>query len=464
VLAYVLEQSGYKNYVLQHDPYDGARIIRRLYDEIEELVRRDKKSSLAEVLSVFAQRRSYGLPLSAPFIGTEQHAVQVMTAHKSKGLEFQVVFAPHLVDSVWGGKTRRELFKIPRDTSLPADAADDEKRLLYVLLTRAKQTLYLSSSALNADGRPLTPSRLLADIEEELLIKATTDVAETAFAPLDQVVPEPNRSGVDLPLIASLFAERGFSATSLNNYLRSSWEFYFKNILRVPEIQPPHMLFGTAVHAVLQRATTQHTKTGMLPTDAQLIEWLETSLARLPLTTAEYTRLHEKGLEILLPYVAQLADSLSKKTEEEFSISVELETGNSLIPTIPLKGNLDRLDFDESGRLLQVVDYKTGKPKSRNVIEGNTQSSDGAYKRQLTFYALLLDLYDDERYQCRTGVLSFVESAAGGPVKEEAFVITDAEVEALRLEIIESAVSIVNGKWATQLCDPSSCDYCHLLD
>jgi len=464
VLAYLLEHSGYKDYVLQHDPYDGARIIRRLYDEIEELVRRDKKASLTAILSVFAQRRSYGLALSAPFIGSEQHAVQVMTAHKSKGLEFQVVFAPHLVDSVWGGKTRRELFKIPRTMALPADAADDEKRLLYVLITRAKQTLYLSSSELNADGRPLTPSRLLAEIDQELLIAAATDAAEASFQPLDQVAPKLDRSQIDQALVASLFAERGFSATSLNNYLRDPWEFYFKNILRVPEVQPPHMLFGTAVHAVLQRATNLHTKSGSLPTDAQLIEWLETSLSRLPLTTLEYTRLHAKGLEVLLPYVQQLTGALPAKTEEEFSITVELSTGNNLIPTIPLKGNLDRLDFDNDGRLQQVVDYKTGKPKSRNVIEGKTQSSDGAYKRQLTFYALLLDLYDDERYQSHTGVLSFVESAAAGSLKEEVFVITPSEVAELKQEIIQAAVSIVEGKWATTECDPSLCDYCHLVD
>ncbi|MFT5831699.1 MAG: DNA helicase-2/ATP-dependent DNA helicase PcrA [Candidatus Paceibacteria bacterium] len=464
VLAYLLEHSGYKDYVLKHDPYDGARIIRRLYDEIEELVRRDKKASLAAVLSVFAQRRSYGLPLSAPFIGSETHAVQVMTAHKSKGLEFQVVFAPHLVDSVWGGKTRRELFKIPRTTAVPADAADDEKRLLYVLMTRAKQTLYLSSSELNADGRPLTPSRLLAEIEEELIVVASTEKAESAFVPLDQVASKLDRSAVDYSLVASLFMERGFSATSLNNYLRDPWEFYFKNILRVPEVQPPHMLFGTAVHAVLQRATTQHTKSQSLPTDAQLIQWLELSLSRLPLTTVEYTRLHAKGLEILVPYVQQLNGALPVKTEEEFAIKVELSTGNDLIPTIPLKGNLDRLDFAADGQLQQVVDYKTGKPKSRNVIEGKTQSSDGAYKRQLTFYALLLDLYDDERYQSHTGVLSFVESAATGAVKEEVFVITSDEVADLKQEIIEAAISIVDGKWATTECDPSTCDYCHLVD
>jgi len=463
VLAYLLQHSGYQDYVLQHDPYDGARVIRRLYDEIEELVRRDKLSSLPAVLAVLAQRRSYGLPLSAPFIGVEQHAVQVMTAHKSKGLEFQVVFAPHLTDNAWGGKVKRELFKIPRGTGLPADAADDEKRLLYVLMTRAKQALYISASELNADGRPLTPSRLLAEIDSDLLDEVSTDDAEQAFSPLDQVQPRIEHAGVDTPLVAELFAQRGFSATSLNNYLRSPWEFYFKNILRVPAVQPPHMLFGTAVHAVLQRATAHHTKSGELPSDAQLMQWLEHSLERLPLTTAEYTRQHAKGLEVILPYVTQLQTMLPVKTEEEFTISVELPTGDARLPTIPLKGNLDRLDFDEAGNLQQVVDYKTGKAKSRNVIEGNTASSDGAYKRQLTFYALLLKLYDDERYQCRTGVLSFVESAAAGGIKEETFVITDAEVDALQTEILAAATDILDGKWATHLCDPKECDYCHLL-
>lgn len=463
ILAFVLDASGYKEYVLQHDPHNGARIIRRLYDEIEELVKRDKKSTLSDVLSVFAQRRSYGLSLSAPFIGSELEAVQVMTAHKSKGLEFAVVFAPHLTDNVWGGKTKRELFKIPRQLSMPTDAADDEKRLLYVLMTRAKQALFLSHSELNADGRPLTPSRLLSEIDESLLESVSTAQQEKNFKPLDQVTPPPDQSGIDVELVASLFAERGFSATSLNNYLRDPYEYYFKNILRVPEIQPPHMQFGTAVHAVLQRVTAHHTKQQSLPTDAQVMQWIEDSFARLPLATEEYTRQHQKALEIIIPYVTQLQGQLPKRTEEEFAISVMLSTDDPDIPAIPLKGNLDRLDFNDSGYVEQVVDYKTGKPKSRNVIEGKTQSSDGAYKRQLTFYALLLDLYDDDRYRCRTGVLSFVESAASGAVKQESFTITDEEINELRTQIVTAAKSIIDGTWQNTACDPAGCDYCHLL-
>jgi len=463
ILAQLLDTSGLKDYVLKTDPHGSARIIRRLYDEVEELVKRDKKVLLSQITEVLAQRRSYNLSLSAPFVSTDTNAVQVMTAHKSKGLEFMVVIAPHLIDSIWGGKSRRELFKIPRSVPVAADAADDEKRLLYVLMTRAKQSLYLSSSELNADGKPLSVSRLLSEIDETLLEQVPTSEQTKAFAPLDAITAPLPTNTVDPDFIAELFKVRGFSATSLNNYLRSPWEYYFKNLLRVPQTQPVHLLFGTAVHAVLQRATAAHTKNQAAPSDQQLITWLEQSLASMPLNTAEYTQLHAKGLEIILPYVATITDQLPAKTEEEFSISVELQTGNDLIPTIPLKGNLDRLDFDSKGNLQQVVDYKTGKAKSRNVIEGNTQSSDGSYKRQLVFYALLLELYDDERYQCRTGVLSFVESAALGSLKEEVFVVTKEEVAALKVEIIEAAVALTNGSWLTQSCEPAQCDYCHLL-
>ena len=79
---------------------------------------------------------------------------------------------------------------------------------------------------------------------------------------------------------------------------------------------------------------------------------------------------------------------------------VLLPTGIPELPEVILTGKFDRLDLDENGFVTRVVDYKTGKPKSRKVIEGETKDADGAYKRQLTFYALILKLYNDERYQC----------------------------------------------------------------
>lgn len=462
VLAWLLEASGYKQLLLRSAPHDAARIVRRLYDEIEGLVRRENKLTISDVLASLAARRDYGLPLNAPFVSTEVEAVQVMTAHKSKGLEFEVVFAPHLIDSVWGGKVKRQLFKIPRTQPIAADEGDDEKRLLYVLMTRAKRTLYLSFSEQNADGRPLTISRLLAGIKDELVVWVETDDLASDFHPLATVQASPAVPVIDTAAAAQLFTERGFSATSLNNYLQSPYTYYFRNLLRIPEPQTIPLLYGTAVHDVL-RQVVQETQSGKPVNDNTVIVWLEQSLRRLPISETEYTRLHQKGLETVLPYAALLTTALPARSETERSFSVLFDTGNADLPLIPLKGNLDRLDFDESDQVVRIVDYKTGKTKSRNAIEGNTATSDGGYKRQLVFYALLLELYGDERYQCRTGVLSFVESAGSGSLKEEEFEITDDEIDTLKTEITNAAEALLQGTWVAEGCDAASCEYCYLV-
>ena len=113
----------------------------------------------------------------------------------------------------------------------------------------------------------------------------------------------------------------------------------------------------------------------------------------------------------------------------------------------------------DDGYAIRVVDYKTGKPKSRNVIEGNTKDSDGGYKRQLVFYALLLSLHDDERYLTREGMLSFVESDGKGGIKEESFSVTDAEIAELKQTIIQSAKEIISGEFIKQPCTEEESDY-----
>ena len=92
VLEFVLQQSGLLRHVMKHDPFEGTRVLRRLYDEIEELVIRDGVGTLRAVSQTFATLQAYRLRLNAPFIETNDQAIQVMTAHKSKGLEFSTVF------------------------------------------------------------------------------------------------------------------------------------------------------------------------------------------------------------------------------------------------------------------------------------------------------------------------------------------------------------------------------------
>ena len=264
---------------------------------------------------------------------------------------------------------------------------------------------------------------------------------------------------IDGALLLQLLSERGFSATSLNNYLKSPWDYFFRNVLRIPETQAVHMQFGTAMHAVLEYVTRHHTLHGTIPSDTDIKKKLETALNKLPVNTIEYTRLLEKGFEALMIYIPHMVSTLPKTTKEECKLSVHLPTDIPQLPELILTGNLDRIDIGDDGYALRVIDYKTGKPKSRNVIEGNTKDSDGGYKRQLVFYALLLSLHDDERYLTREGRLSFIEHDGKGSIKEESFIVTDEEVEELKQTIITAAKEIISGEFIKTPCSEEESDY-----
>jgi len=464
VLEQLLEDSGFLALILATDPIEGVRVIRRLYDEVESLVVSGEVTSLAEVARSFAARQAYNVPLTAPYINTNPHAVQVMTAHKSKGLEFELVFMPHLVDSSWGGTSQRQLFTIPltKLTTDVADKLDDERRLLYVGMTRAKTRLELSYSAQNSAGKVLSPSRLLSDIDAAQYTVADTSAAEANFAPAD-ALKRSTTASINAPLILELFKTRGFSATSLNNYLTSPWNYLYRNMLRIPEVQGSALQYGTVVHNVLERVTKHHTEHLTLPslTDQKL--WLERELGRLPLSATEYTAMHQRALGTLGRYQEHLVATLPARTREELKLSVTLPTGIPECPEVLLTGKLDRLDFDANGHVMRVVDYKTGKPRTRNAIEGNTASSDGGYKRQLVFYALLLQLHDDDRYLTRDMMLTFVEATPKDEIKEELFTITNEEVTALKTTIIDAVQALVVGDVWQQPCDETVSDYCGLI-
>ena len=465
VLEYVLQQSGFLAHVMKHDPFEGARVLRRLYDEIEELVIRDGVGTLRAVSQTFATLQAYRLKLNAPFIETDDQAIQVMTAHKSKGLEFSVVFILHATDSTWSGAGKKTYFDIPLQTHAEVEKSafiEDERRLLYVAMTRAKHSLFLSLSQTNADGKELVEARLLDDIQENLIQVMSTEKESADFDPLHSLTQETKVIEIDTNLITHLLTERGFSATSLNNYLRSPWDYFYRNVLRIPETQAVHMQFGTAVHNTLEYTTAFHTKHRTFPPTTDIKKKFELELRRLPVGVEEYTRLHEKGFAALLTYVEHLRSELPEETKEELKLRVHLETGIPELPEVILTGKLDRIDIT-GGKAFRVVDYKTGKPKSRNVIEGNTKGSDGGYKRQLVFYALLLSLHGDERYQCTTGVLSFVEPDAKGVIKEESFTITHQEMEDLKQEIITATKEIINGEFLSKPCDEKTSEYCQFV-
>jgi DNA helicase-2/ATP-dependent DNA helicase PcrA len=462
VLQFLIRKTGLLDHVMAEHPEEGSRVLRRIYDEIEEMVRHEREVTLSDVKSMFEIRITHMLPLSAPFIHTERSAVQVMTAHKAKGLEFRHVFIPHLTDNKWGGKPRMNYFDIPVTTHLSCrvDEIDDERKLFYVALTRAKEGLHLSSSKSNTEGRTLLRTRLLEDLEK--ITQADARQFEERFDPSSVLGAQIEKPLVDPAILKETLLERGLSVTALNNYIRDPWNYFYRNVLRIPEVQSESAQFGTAVHDTLRSIMKHNRDHGKLPDMNAIKAYLERELGRLPITPQEFVRSHEHALSTLVAYIEHVKKSLPPETKEEFKIQTALPTGNPEFPEVLITGLLDRLDFDSDGRVIAIVDYKTGKPRTRGYIEGKTKDSTGDYKRQLVFYALLLSLYGDERYACKNGTLSFVEADEKGVIHEESYVITDEEIEDLKKEIVRIALEIANGAFLSAPCDPEKSDYCHL--
>ena len=270
VLEFVLRESAFIEHLMKYELIEGGRVVRRLYDEVESLVRSHEASSLRDIARMFATRVEHGLPLNAPYIHTRTDAVQVMTAHKSKGLEFEHVFIPHLSASRWGDTSKPTYFKIPitkhlktEESSIADDEQklDDERKLLYVAMTRAKSGLHLSSSKENVEGRPLSPTRLLDDVGGGLITEQSTETTEEAFNPLTSLTHTEPEFSIDAEFLMTALKERGLSATSLNNYLKSPWNYLYRNVLRIPELQEESAQFGTALHSALCLITRYRTTT-----------------------------------------------------------------------------------------------------------------------------------------------------------------------------------------------------------
>jgi len=131
-------------------------------------------------------------------------------------------------------------------------------------------------------------------------------------------------------------------------------------------------------------------------------------------------------------------------------------------PNITINGQLDRLEILDHNLRVNVVDYKTGKPRSRNVLEGKTKGATGDYKRQLVFYNLLLNNYAGGKYKMVSGEIDFLEPDDRDNYHKEKFVIQPAEVKELEGLIIKTSDEIMGLKFWDKRCNDEECEYCRL--
>ncbi len=195
--------------------------------------------------------------------------------------------------------------------------------------------------------------------------------------------------------------------------------------------------------------------------DEKILRRFKDILMTYTLQKIDYDELIEKAENSLKGYFRQYKDIWHSNVLNEFAVDgvkIALDKGTE----VTLKGKLDKLELYDG--YVHVVDYKTGSPKTRGTIEGSTKTSTGDYKRQLLFYKILLDRFEDGRYTMKSGEIDFVEPDDKGRYKKEVFDIEEDEVKALEEEIRRVASEILDLSFWKSRCDDKDCLYCALRD
>jgi len=171
----------------------------------------------------------------------------------------------------------------------------------------------------------------------------------------------------------------------------------------------------------------------------------------------EYQEALIKGKKVLSGYYEKYHEEWKNNVLSEFNIR-----GVELAKNIMINGKIDKIEIIDSSNNVNVIDYKTGKPKTRNDIEGKTKSGNGDYKRQLVFYNLLLNNYQNHKFKMVSGEIDFIEPDAKGNYKKEKFEIDEKDVVKLKEQISSVAKEIINLDFWDRFCDDPECEYCNM--
>ncbi|MDQ6609790.1 MAG: ATP-dependent helicase [Bacteroidota bacterium] len=456
-------------FIMQHpDKHWLLQVLTGLFDFIKEETRRNPAMNLKQLVSIFELMENEELTLPLVQIGGSDKGVNLLTAHGAKGLEFEYVFFAGTNSNSWEKKRKPGGgYSLPDTifTSQPKQKEDEElRRLFYVALTRAEQNLILSFCCANMDGKELEPSMFIAEIREQHEIdidkKIISEETEAEFQAIlfnEEAAPEIERMEHDV--VSRLLEKFVMNVTALNNYLKCPLEFYFKNLVRIPSPKNEATEFGSAVHYALEQLFRKMQVTESFAPKEDFISdfaWFM-NRHRESFTLEQFNRRMEYGVEVLTNYYNNYIDSWNK------IVAVERNISKVTVGGVPIKGKLDKLEFD--GHLVNAVDYKTGDPdKAKPKLEGpgEKQPNGGDYWRQAVFYKLLVDNYDQKKWQVLSSEFDFIEPDKKKEYRKAKIVIRPEDLTTVR-EQIKTVWEKIHAHDFYTGCGKKDCHWCNFV-
>lgn len=403
--------------------------------------RRGEFVTVRDCLAFVALHERNGIPIpDTSFFVSASNAVHMASVHKIKGLEFPTVFVVGCTDSVWARPGRGSLLPFPANLPISPepDSPDDCVRLLYVAMTRAEKSLYLTSYEKTEGGRSAEPLRFLADIPSISGVSGCPPAAEILSVRLSPPPPAAF-AGEERAFLDILLPDYRLSVTHLNTFLNVAsggpHRFLDQCLLRFPQAKSPSASYGSAMHAAIEVMQARFKASGALPSLEDVLGFFENALSRERLAPHDMKPLLGRGKKALASFYAARRDSFGRGDLIETNFKHE----GVLVSGASLTGKIDRIAL--SGVAGAVAhDLKTGKPSaSWDGKDMHKKILLHGYRRQLIFYKLLIERSRTFRGRVvDSGILNFMEPDKAGRIVDLPLMI-----DALETDRLERLIGVV---------------------
>lgn len=465
----IINEGHVLNYILRHpDKSWLLQVLGTFFDLIKEESSKKPDLSLKEFLMMIDKMEENEIPLAINKIVSSDVGVHFLTAHSSKGLEFDEVIILGVTKDIWKPRTGGwGNFSYPPGLNGDNDANDeDERRLIYVAMTRAERKLTFTYGLAKETGKKLDTSQFIDEIVEATEIPITQQsvaedrVVDFQYHVLKKEVKEVKL--IDHDLIDRMLDGYKLSVTGLNKYLKCPVTFYFESVLRVPMARTKYLGFGRAVHYALEVFHRDLNESKEV-SQSSLLQQFEFGMRqhRSHFTKEEYASMTTYGKIVLKKYYNKyLVDEA--KLNLKYGLEVKLE--NAVYDGVPLKGVLDRVTIHKD--FVEVTDYKTGKfanAKSKLSTPGGRYPEGGDYWRQIVFYKILLESDKKHNWNMTSGTMDFVEpDQKTDQFDQTKFVVSDEQINIVGEQIKETWKNIHDHKFEKG-CGEDDCRWCNFV-
>lgn len=383
IAYYFLEDTGLLKKMVEAKTQKEEKItqnLARFFDKLKTYEVDHEDASVFAVVDWIELSMELGeSPRASDTDWTAENAVNILTIHSSKGLEFPVVFVVNLVSQRFPTTERREQIPIPEELIkevLPEGDyhLQEERRLAYVAMTRAMDRFYLTAADYYGEGK--RDKRLSPFVVEALGEKAIQPFDHSAIQQLSilDFAPSPE---ITSPVHLSTPPITYLSYSQIDTFRFCPMHYKMKYILKIPTPPSAAQSFGTSLHETMRQFNellVRDKKAGK----EELFELYETSWIKQGYTSKQHEeQTKKKGTQYLLNYL-----KTSLYNPEQPPLMLEQPFIFPLAPNLKLGGKIDRIDRTKNG--IEIIDYKTTDFTTKELPTEKDLKND----LQLSFYAM----------------------------------------------------------------------------